>query len=79
MLLFNLVFGIFEKLVLVLAIFALITETSKEDKLVLKRVLGIYYSFHFYKNKKNKVRALINLGNKVNMLCYKNRPKDPFH
>lgn len=55
----------FEKLALVLAIFAPIIEASKKDKMILAQIPYIYYLFHFCKDKKNDVQALINFGNKV--------------
>lgn len=46
------------------------TEASKKDKVVLKKVLCINYLLCFCKNKKNKVRILINLGSKVNIITF---------
>lgn len=57
----------FKKLVLVLAISALVTEASKED-VVLKKIPYIYYPFCFHKDKKNEVRALINSNSKFNAM-----------
>lgn len=43
----------------------LMTETSKKNDLVLKRIPYIYYLIWF---KKNEIQALINLGSKVNAI-----------
>lgn len=43
-------------------------EANREDKVVLKRVLYIYYPLCFYKDKKNKVQALVNFSSKVNAI-----------
>ena len=51
-----------------MAIYAPMTEASKKDKVVLERVQCIYYPLRFYKDEKNEVRALINLGSKVNAM-----------
>lgn len=68
MLLFNYVPEIYKKLVSVLAIFTLMTETSKKDKVILKRVLYIHYLFCFYKDKKDEIKTLINSNNKINTM-----------
>lgn len=44
------------------------TKASKEDTVVLEKVLCIYYPLFFCKDKKNKLRTLINLGSKVNAM-----------
>ena len=44
-----------------------ITEASKEDEMVLKRVPCIYYLLRFWKNTA-KVKALINSGSEVNVI-----------
>lgn len=43
------------------------TEANKEDEMVLERVLCIYYLLCFQKNI-TEVKALINFGNKVNVM-----------
>lgn len=48
--------------------FASIIRTSKENKMILEKVPCIYYLLCFRKDKKNKIQALINLGNKVNAM-----------
>ena len=53
------------KLVLVMAISALVTRTSKEDDVALEQISYIYYPIWF---KKNEVQALIDLGNNINIL-----------
>lgn len=57
-----------KQLVLISTTFASITEISKKDEIVLKRILYIYYPLRIYKNKKNEVQALINLGSKINTM-----------
>ena len=54
-----------KKLVLVLATFLSVTETSKEDNIALQKVLCVYYPIRF---KKKEVQALINLGSEVNTM-----------
>lgn len=54
-----------KKLVLVLEIFAPITEASKKDNIALDRVLCIYYPIWF---KKNEVQTLINSGSEINAI-----------
>ena len=45
------------------------TEANKKDNdLTLVRVLHIHYSPRFQKSNKNKGRALINSGNKINAM-----------
>lgn len=44
------------------------TKTNKKNKVVLKKVLYIYYLLHFCKNKKNKVQALIDPSSKINAI-----------
>lgn len=60
-----------KKLVLILATFTLVTKAKKENKIVLKRVLSIYYLFYFWKNM-NKISTLLDLSSKINiiMLAY---------
>lgn len=53
-----------KNLVLVLANSLFVTETSKEDN-TLEKILYIYYLIWF---KKNKVQALFDLSNKVNIM-----------
>lgn len=43
------------------------TKASKKDKIILKRVLCIYYPLHFQKNT-IEVKALINFDNKINVI-----------
>ena len=50
---------------MVLAIFALVTKISKKIIIVLDQFFYICYLIQF---KKNKVQALINFGNKVNVI-----------
>lgn len=44
-----------KKLVLVLAIFTLITRANKKDKVVLVSILCIYHPPHFCKKKKKQI------------------------
>lgn len=48
--------------------FALVTDVNKEENIALARILYIYYLFYFYKDKKNKIQALINSNSKVNAI-----------
>lgn len=57
-----------KKLFLVLANSAPITGASRENEIVLKKILYIYYLLYFCKDKKNKVQALINFASKVNVI-----------
>lgn len=57
-----------KKLIWILATFGLLTGINKEDNIVLKNVLYIYYLFRFYKNKKNNMQPLINSSNKINVI-----------
>lgn len=59
---------IFKKLVSILTIFVLIKETSKKDKVVLKKVPYIYYLLYFRKDKKIEMQALINSNSKINAI-----------
>lgn len=68
MLLFKQLYQSFKKLVLILTIFALITKANKEDNIALTRILYIHYLLYFYKDKKNKVQALIDSSNKVSII-----------
>lgn len=43
-------------------------EANKKNKMFLEKVLCIYYLLRFRKDKKNKIRALINLSNKINAM-----------
>lgn len=54
-----------KKLVLILATFTLITKASKKGNINLKRVSCIYYPIQF---KKDKIKALINSDNEVNII-----------
>ena len=60
--------GTSKKLVLVLATFALVTEASRKDEVILERVPCVHYPLHFHKDKENKLRTLINLGSKINAM-----------
>lgn len=52
-----------------MATFILVTNASKKDNdIVLDRILYIHYLLHFCKDKKNKVQAFINFGDKVNVM-----------
>lgn len=62
-LLFKYLYGTFKKLVLILIISAPVTKTSK--KMILKQFSYIYYLVWF---KINKIQALINLCNKINVI-----------
>lgn len=44
------------------------TRTSKENNMMLARILCNYYLLHFCKDKKNKVQALINFGSRINTI-----------
>ena len=56
-----------KKLVLILATSLPITEASKEDEVVLKRIPCIYYPLYFRKNTA-KVKTLLNSGSEVNTM-----------
>lgn len=58
----------FKKLVFVFAISISIIKASRKSKMVPKKILYIYYLLYFGKDKKNKVRTLINSGKKVNAI-----------
>lgn len=58
---------IFKKLVSIFATSTFMTKTSKKDKVVLKRVLYIYYLLYFQKNT-IEIKALLDFGNKVNAI-----------
>lgn len=51
------------------------TEANKKDKVILKRILYIHYPLRFYKDKENKVQALINLSSKLNSMTPAYRSK----
>lgn len=51
-----------------MTIFALITKTSKKDKLILAIILYIYFLLYFYKTNKNKLQALIYITSKINIM-----------
>lgn len=51
-----------------MAIFVLITEANKKNNMALARVPYIHYPLHFYKDKKNKIKVLINFISKVNTM-----------
>lgn len=57
-----------KKLVLVSAIFALVTEASKKNDIILDWVPCIHYLLRLHKEKKNKIRALIKSGNEINTM-----------
>ena len=58
-----------KKLVLVLATSLLVTETNKEDNVVLEYVFCIYYPVQFKKDaNETQVQALINSGSEVNAI-----------
>lgn len=58
-----------KKLVLVLETSTFITKASKkDDNIILDKILYIYYLLRFYKDKKNKVRVLINSNSKCNII-----------
>lgn len=46
------------------------TEASKEAKVIFVRVAYIHYTLHFYKDKKNKMQALIDSNSKINIIMY---------
>lgn len=52
-----------------------VIEANKEDDVALARILYIYYALCICKNKKNKVQALINFSNKVNVMIPANASK----
>lgn len=58
--------GIFKKLISVLATFLSITEANKEDEIVLKKIPYIHYLLCFCKDKKNKIQALNNSVSEIN-------------
>lgn len=58
----------FIKLVLVSTTFALMTEPSKEDEVILEKEPYIHYPLCFCKNKENKLQALIDSGNRINAM-----------
>lgn len=60
--------GTLKKLVLVLAIYTPIIETNRKNKIVLEKVLYIYYLLYFRKIKKSNVRIPINFSTKVNAI-----------
>lgn len=68
MLLFQLLYQISKKLVLILAIFILVTEVCKKDNIILDLVFCIYYLIYF---EKNEVQILIDFGSKVNTIIIK--------
>ena len=51
-----------------MAIFVSMTEASKEDDVILNWVPYIHSLLHFRIDKKNKIRALIDFGSKVNAI-----------
>ena len=58
-----------KKLVLVLATSSLVTETSKENNIVLERVTCIYYPVQFKKNaNETQVQVLIDSSDEVNVM-----------
>lgn len=57
-----------KKLVLILTMSRSIIETSKKDNMILRKILYIYYSIWF---KKNKVKALIDSSHKINAMLLK--------
>ena len=58
-----------KKLVLVLTISVLVTDTKIEvQKVILKQIFYIYYPVQFQNNKKAPIQALINLNNKINAM-----------
>lgn len=63
--LFEYMFKIFKKLVSVLAISIPLIEATKKDNIVLEKISYIHYPILF---KIDKVRALINSGNKINIM-----------
>lgn len=68
MLLFDQVLKTSKKQVLVLVSFAPMTKASKKDKMVLEMIFCIYYLLCFCKEKKVKIRALINSGSEANAM-----------
>lgn len=60
--------GIFKKLVSVSTNFLSITETNKEDEIVLKKIPYIHYLLCFCKDKKNKMQALNNSVSETNAM-----------
>lgn len=57
-----------KKLVLVLTTSASVPGANKKDEIVLVKVSYIHYLLCFHKDKKSKVRALINYNKKVNAI-----------
>lgn len=57
-----------KKLVLVQATFMPMTQASKENSIILKKLPGIHYPLYFCKDKENKMRALIDFSNQVNAM-----------
>ena len=58
-----------KKLVLVLATSLSVTETSRKDDMILKRVFYINYPVQFKKDtNETQVQALVNLENEVNAI-----------
>lgn len=54
---------------MVVATFVPVIEASKEDdNIILDKILYIYYPLRFYKDKKNKIQALINFSSKINIM-----------
>lgn len=45
-----------------------LASANKKIHLVLAKILYIYYLFYFYKDKKNKILALNDFGNKINFI-----------
>lgn len=50
-----------------MTIFTPITETNKEDKVILKKILYIHHLLYFQK-KIVKIKTLINFGSKINTI-----------
>lgn len=57
-----------KKLALVLATLASVTKVNKIEEVALAKAPYIHYLFHFQKNNKNKIQALIDFGSKINVL-----------
>lgn len=68
MLFYQVLPGFWKKLVLVLATFTPMIKASRENKVILKKVSYIHYPFCFCKDKKNKMRDLIDSDSKVNAM-----------
>ena len=66
--LFNQVSRTSKKLVPVWATSAPMTKANKKGEVILKKVPCIRYPLRFHKDKKNKIRTLINLGSEVNAI-----------